>query len=518
MLKAVRDGDLKRLNAEVNLYNNTLQEQFGIKNTGGGPRRQPRQGHNMVFGDSENLFMNINFEAIEKMADKKRRLNELTERMSLIGIRRDDELIRAYKEAVKLGKFAMARFLLESIQDKADQGVREAAMEHVRSKADYEKIAGKRYDKQQALLKALTRDKKSLVSKLLMDKVKPTIKMLRTVKDRGLLGLLKKRYQPGSMLERAIFTGNQWVVEWYMETQMPLLSSASKKKLPTLKDLLYLNELYGNAAIKALLEQGYTKKSPSPQAAGPSSPPKEPTKRPAKRPTKRPTKRPPPPAPPSPDNLQKLLQSALNKAPRKSAQERLLAQRDQVAQMWMEWMENKYKGVARVSKDFIRYDGGDQPFPVNKIRDPIRGKSPKRYLFIRLHYKIGLGRIKSMGYHANMLIYDFTNNKLYRFEPMGYEAIDAKAIDDVLTKNFSDLGYTNLLLSCPRIGAQRAEQSPSDFCLIWGLLFMDVFLKAKTKDIKKIHDMIVDQGKKREGGLRKVIQSYISYVVDKLKI
>lgn len=160
--------------------------------------------------------------------------------------------------------------------------------------------------------------------------------------------------------------------------------------------------------------------------------------------------------------------------------------------------------------------------------------------FTRCKRRFVLGFIKVMGLfddngrHANALLFDKTNRKIYHFEPNGpggkKGGVNKPKVENIIRRlpydyeYFKD--YTVVLLSsvCPRFGPQIEEivqrkamkkeigREPG-YCMAWTMLFLHYCINNPTVDPE--HIVIYLLGK---DDLTERIRRYVAYLVDFIKV
>ena len=181
----------------------------------------------------------------------------------------------------------MARQILDAMWSVDREDVKKIATSKVQTLKNYiKKLKSSGVVMKKLLLTASKEQQRSIIARLIKTGAFPGVNALRAVKvNRGLTHLLRKRYIPRTMLERAIIAGNVWAVKWYYATQWKTLLNASK---PDRTDMKYLSEEFATKEMTAAVLLGH----PAPKNGDKSS--NKSSNKSAKEPTvqKRPQKRP----------------------------------------------------------------------------------------------------------------------------------------------------------------------------------------------------------------------------------
>jgi hypothetical protein len=185
-------------------------------------------------------------------------------------------------------------------------------------------------------------------------------------------------------------------------------------------------------------------------------------------------------------------------------------EKDQLAIRWA--FDSKSKGQFKFSvfPDFWKYWSAGM-------------KSSARFLIVLVSLRSRLG-----GNHANVLIYDKTNNELERFDGLGYqihESYDIEELDKEIEAFFSagssmpeGFTYYTPMDYCPRFMMQYKELSESaEFadtrgnCAVWRLWYIDLRLSNPHLNRQQV---VRYANKKVEafGSFQKFIKAYQLYV------
>jgi hypothetical protein len=136
-------------------------------------------------------------------------------------------------------------------------------------------------------------------------------------------------------------------------------------------------------------------------------------------------------------------------------------------------------------------------------------------------------------YHANILIYNKSDNTIERFEPHGcivesdqwYEAKEFdKAFAKISNKLF-DANYKPACLSCPYIGFQGLQETeelkkygdPGGFCAAWTLIIIDLRLKNPKESLKELQLKALKRMTKNIKPLTTLVRTFSQFVVKKRK-
>ncbi|ADO67490.1 hypothetical protein crov456 [Cafeteria roenbergensis virus] len=167
---------------------------------------------------------------------------------------------------------------------------------------------------------------------------------------------------------------------------------------------------------------------------------------------------------------------------------------------------------------FISYQNQDTYFIhpyLNLLINKLYLKNPNDFAIVFLSIQDEENNL-----HANILLYDFSNKKIIRFEPYGNTSILDNDLDIILEEELTwNLNFTYIKPSDYMKGSGLQSlsddnnifnQKPGDFggfCLAWSLWFVEMFLKNKTINL---NDLIIKSMRKiiKKSSLVDYIRSY----------
>jgi hypothetical protein len=144
---------------------------------------------------------------------------------------------------------------------------------------------------------------------------------------------------------------------------------------------------------------------------------------------------------------------------------------------------------------FISYQNDDTYFInpyLNLIINQIKNDGEKDYAIVFLSLSD-----ESKNLHANILLYDFKNNRIERFEPYGNTKIIENNLDNILEEELTwNTGFSYYRNTCPFTGIQSLSdetnslnEKPGDFggfCLAWCLWYVEMRLHNPELQPKKL--------------------------------
>jgi len=164
--------------------------------------------------------------------------------------------------------------------------------------------------------------------------------------------------------------------------------------------------------------------------------------------------------------------------------------------------ESCYLDGRYFNKVFIRYPGLlAEPLYITiretKIKTPSKEEKSLKYYVsmkesnINTNYT-GILRLviqTSKTKHSNLLILDYTNGKVYRFEPLGENAPYYEEVNNIITQYlgiFFDVDLEVIDIEIDEILNEKNEKNPnckkSGFCVAYIILYAYVFLNQKDFD------------------------------------
>jgi hypothetical protein len=155
------------------------------------------------------------------------------------------------------------------------------------------------------------------------------------------------------------------------------------------------------------------------------------------------------------------------------------------------------------NKVFVRYPGLlSNPLHIKiretKIKTPSRNEKSEKYF---VHMKESNVNVKFPGLlrlvittpettHSNLLIIDYANEKVYRFEPLGETAPYFETVNDILVQYLSMFFNVNLEIVDVEIDEILDDKNPnckkSGFCAAYVILYAYAFLNQKEFDPSNI--------------------------------
>lgn len=170
--------------------------------------------------------------------------------------------------------------------------------------------------------------------------------------------------------------------------------------------------------------------------------------------------------------------------------------------------------------------------PKNFIK--CKNKKSVEFIFILLTFaymKNCNKRTRTRDYHANILIYNKSDNTIERFEPHGCiiesdEWFEAKEFDKTfkpIAKRLFNAEYKSACLSCPYVGFQNLQESenlsrygdPGGFCAAWTLIIIDLRLKNPTECLKTLQLKALKRMSKNIKPLTTLVRTFSQFVVKK---
>jgi len=168
-------------------------------------------------------------------------------------------------------------------------------------------------------------------------------------------------------------------------------------------------------------------------------------------------------------------------------------------------------------------------FPTNfdTIIDKMLNNKNIQYIIIPIGIEV------SIGSHANILLWDKTNNHIERFEPNGARQpykfnYNPKLLDSLLNNKFSlfddNIKYLSPYDYLPIVGFQQYEAQeynkcnrigdPNGFCAIWCIWWVDMRLKYNNIENKKLFEKLYKNITESNYSFKNLIRNYSKNITD----